>query len=311
VKSALKLKDNGVFCRGTIRSTEQCVVNESHNILAVGWIDNKAVHFISTADTTDTSTVLRRIKDKKVEVPAPMAVKMYHKYMGGVDRHDQLQTLFALGKNLKFRKYYVKLFLFLFDVGMTNAWIHYSECHPEVKDMYATRSDFFQSIAEAMVNPIMDWNATYGGRNNTTAQAPTNNTVLDDNLELPRYTFPTETCMPIHLKNQQIPLFTKIKVCQICHYEMCPYQWKSVMLCSKNGVRLCSDIRDSRENSKHKLVKKAGSNVTDWSWTDRSNRSCWSKFHKFYLPQGLFNSHFHVDAQAKKCKFAQFKYTSE
>jgi hypothetical protein len=73
----------------------------------------------------------------------------------------------------------VKLFLFMFDFGMTNAWIHYSECHPEVKDMYGTRSDFFQSVAEAMVNPNMDWNATYGGRNNTTAQAPTNNTVLD------------------------------------------------------------------------------------------------------------------------------------
>ena len=331
VKSALKLKENGVFCRGTIRSsrkfvpksilftssevkqlprgTNRCVVNESHNILAVGWIDNKAVHFISTADTTDTSTVLHRIKDKKVEVPAPIAVKMYNKYMGGVDRHDQLRTLFALGKKLKFRKYYVKLFLFLFDVGMTNAWIHYSECHPEVKDMYGTRSDFYQSVAEEMVNPNMDWNAIYGGENNTTA--PTNNTVLDDNLELPRYTFPTETCMPIHLKNLQIPLSTKIKVCQICHYEMRPYRWKSVMLCSKHGVRLCSDIRDSRENCKHKLVKKDGSDVTDWSWTDRSNRSCWAKFHDFYLPQGLFNSHFHVDVQAKKCKFAQFKYTSE
>jgi hypothetical protein len=185
------------------------------------------------------------------------------------------------------------------------------ECHPGVKDMYGTRSDFFQSVAEAMVNPNMDWNATYGGQNNTTAQAPTNNTVLDDNLELPRYTFPTETCAPIHLKNLQIPLSTKIKVCQICHYEMCPYRWKSVMLCSNHGVHLCSDIRDSCENSKHKLVKKDGSNATDWSWTDKGNRSCWSKFHDFYLPQGLSNSHFHVDVQAKKCKFAQFKYTSE
>jgi len=79
----------------------------------------------------------------------------------------------------------------MFDFGMTNAWIHYSECHPEVKYMYGTRSDFFQSVAEAMVNPNMDWNATYGGWNNTTAQAPTNNTVLDDNLELPKE--PTDT----------------------------------------------------------------------------------------------------------------------
>jgi hypothetical protein len=89
VKSALKLKDNGVFCSGTIRSsrkfvlksilftssevkqlprgTKRCVVNETHNILAVGWIGNKAVRFISTTDTTDTSTILCQIKDKNVE----------------------------------------------------------------------------------------------------------------------------------------------------------------------------------------------------------------------------------------------------
>ncbi len=76
--------------------------------------------------------------------------------MGEVDRHDQLMALFSLGKKLKFRKYCIKLFLFLLDMGMSNAWIHHSECHQEVKDKYGTRSDFFQSIAEAMVNPKME-----------------------------------------------------------------------------------------------------------------------------------------------------------
>jgi hypothetical protein len=85
-----------------------------------------------------------------------VAVKMYNNYMGEVDRHDQLMALFSLGKKLKFRKYCIKLFLFLLDMGMSNAWIHHSECHQEVKDKYGTRSDFFQSIAEAMVNPKME-----------------------------------------------------------------------------------------------------------------------------------------------------------
>jgi hypothetical protein len=193
-----------------------------------------------------------------VEVFAPKAVKMYNKYMGGVDRHDQL-------------------------------------------------------IAEATVNPNMDWNwnTTYGGQNNNATQETTDDTILDDSLALPRYTFPTKTCMPIHMKNLQIPLSTKIKVCQICHYEMRPYRWKSVVLCSKHGVCLCSDNRPAREDSKHKLVKKDGSDVTDWTWMDRTNQSCRSKFHNFYQPQGLFNNHFHVDVQAKKCKFAQFKYSSD
>jgi hypothetical protein len=30
-------------------------------MMAAGWVDNKAVHFISTADTTATVTVFRKV----------------------------------------------------------------------------------------------------------------------------------------------------------------------------------------------------------------------------------------------------------
>jgi hypothetical protein len=39
-------------------------------------------------------------------------------------------------------------------------------------------------------------------------------------------------------------------------------------------------------------------------------RSCWAKFHEFYLPHGLFNSYFYVDKVGKACKFSQCIYTS-
>jgi hypothetical protein len=95
VTCAIHLHENGVFCRGTIhssrkfipksilftptevremsRGTQRCVVNNDHNMLAVGWIDNKAVHFISTADTTATVMVGQRVRDKKVDIKAPIA----------------------------------------------------------------------------------------------------------------------------------------------------------------------------------------------------------------------------------------------
>jgi hypothetical protein len=130
-------------------------------MLAVGWIDNKAVHFISTADTTESATVSRRIKDKKVDVSAPICIKNYNKYMGGVDRHDRLQSTFSLGKKHHFRKYYVKLFLFLVDIGFTNAWIYYKLCNPDSTKKYGSRADFFESIAEAMVHPSTDWATKY------------------------------------------------------------------------------------------------------------------------------------------------------
>ncbi len=54
-------------------------------MLAVGWIDNKTVHFISTADTLETAIVSRRSGSKKMDVAAPVAIKNYDKFMGGVD----------------------------------------------------------------------------------------------------------------------------------------------------------------------------------------------------------------------------------
>jgi hypothetical protein len=102
---ALHLKNNGVYCRGTIQSNRKFVpkstlftpaearslprgtiryaVNPTHNIIAAGWLDNKAVNFISTADTTAVKTVKQRVTDSKVEVAAPEIVANYNKYMGG------------------------------------------------------------------------------------------------------------------------------------------------------------------------------------------------------------------------------------
>ncbi len=93
---ALHLQKNGVYCRGTIRSnrkfvpkstlftssearnlprgTIRYVVNPTHNLISVGWLDNKAVNFISTADTTAVKTVKHRVTDSKMDVPAPEIV---------------------------------------------------------------------------------------------------------------------------------------------------------------------------------------------------------------------------------------------
>jgi hypothetical protein len=92
----MKLRENGVFCRGTIqgtrkyvpkgiqfnsvesrtlpRETHRMAVNEEHQMLAVGWIDSKAVYFVSTADTTESVTVSQGIGSTKVNVVAPLAI---------------------------------------------------------------------------------------------------------------------------------------------------------------------------------------------------------------------------------------------
>jgi hypothetical protein len=53
------------------RGTSRIAVNLPNQLVAVGWLDNKAVNFISTADTTNISSVERRIRNNKVTVRAP------------------------------------------------------------------------------------------------------------------------------------------------------------------------------------------------------------------------------------------------
>jgi hypothetical protein len=65
-----------------------------------------------------------------------------------------------------------------------------------------------------------------------------------------------------------------------------------------------------REDCEPKLIKRDGSDVTDWSWCSPANTSCWDKFHEFYQPNGLFNSYWFIDKATKKCKFAQCAFTS-
>ena len=71
---------------------------------------------------TPTGSVLRRQKDgSRALVPAPQSVISYNKYMGGVDRGDQLRSYYSC--RTKCRKFYKYIFHFLFDVAITNAYI--------------------------------------------------------------------------------------------------------------------------------------------------------------------------------------------
>lgn len=90
---------------------------------ASAWMDRKTVMVMSTnGQPSSSGTVTRKQRDgSTIEVPCPESIISYNKFMGGVDRGDQLRGYYSCRS--RSRKFYKYIFFFLFDVAITNAYI--------------------------------------------------------------------------------------------------------------------------------------------------------------------------------------------
>ena len=111
------------------------------NLTATVWKDKKLVKMLSTmSNPLTTSSVERKQKDgSKITVPCPDAVVVYNKYMGGVDKGDQLRHYYRI--RTKCVKNYKYIFWFLVDVVITNANIisHFSPVNTSERSLKAFR----------------------------------------------------------------------------------------------------------------------------------------------------------------------------
>ncbi|CAK1603350.1 unnamed protein product [Parnassius mnemosyne] len=91
------------------------------------WKDTKLVTIMSTAfHPKEEATCQRTQKDgSKRPFPCPRSVVEYSKRMGGVDKFDQQKATYDVARRSK--KWWKRLFFFLFDVAITNAHILYSK----------------------------------------------------------------------------------------------------------------------------------------------------------------------------------------
>jgi hypothetical protein len=254
--------------------------------------------------------------------------------MGGVDKHDKLRSTFALGKHHKFKKYYVKLMLLLVDIALTNSWIYYKMVNPDSTNGSESRADFFLTLAKEMVRTDVDWVSKYKVNQSPEKQDGTDDDeelssedgYSHDSLFLPQrqrqlnYTTEgvdvvlravmTDQCNPCSFDRLPIVINKRSHACQICNYELRKPKWKGVVMCTNHGVRLCTAIIPSRQKSMPKLYKLDGTLVTDFSWTCDMDALCWSKFHDFYFPRGLFTGK-QINLNEKTIKFAGIVYSSE
>jgi hypothetical protein len=101
----------------------------SHTSTGLGvykWKDTKCVLLASNYHGSEVTTVKRTDRTgRKTDVPCPAIIKCYNDNMGGVDKADQLRTLYAV--NRKANKWWHRLFWALMDMSFVNSYVIYCE----------------------------------------------------------------------------------------------------------------------------------------------------------------------------------------
>ena len=125
----------------------QSKIWQYNNVTISVWQDTKPVVVAATnCDPTASNSVTRKQRDgTQITVRSPTSVTLYNKYMGGVDRNDQLRGYYHV--RLKCRKYYRYIFWFMFEVAVTNSFIlckHHTDLG--IHDMKTFRVELAKSL---------------------------------------------------------------------------------------------------------------------------------------------------------------------
>lgn len=122
----------------------------SRLVSLIKWRDSKDVFVASTAyGPWQITTIKRKQKDGSQKTTfCLLAIQNYTQYMGDVDLFDHYWSSYPLGGKQK-KKNWHKLFWFLFDAAVINAYIVYMDGHPERRN---THWDFWLRFGRALIN---------------------------------------------------------------------------------------------------------------------------------------------------------------
>ena len=122
--------------RGTFYS------RQSGQMVVTAWKDSRVMLTLSTAHQgwrdPDVHTVTRKIPDEHTQrrvskvIPAPPQACDYTKFMGGVDRGDQLRAYHTCSRKAQF--WWKKILYFLMDIARVNAYLSYKKHHPNAPE---------------------------------------------------------------------------------------------------------------------------------------------------------------------------------
>jgi Transposase IS4/Dual oxidase maturation factor len=214
------------------------------SMIALSWMDNKPVHFLSTGPAGHASSVSRRMIGGVVEtISAPDVVSDYHRLMGGVDRHDQLRLQrYSLQLHYRFQKYYKALFMGLIDLVIVNSYVTHCWCAKSLGVKALTRARFMSELHAQLIKQVgMDFD------NSTTTPVQTNARRFNHTIKQ-NESFRTSG-------NQRMRRRNACKVCSITHRKKGGKSNETSWFCeecSEDNKRLflCNSIRASQGNTK-------------------------------------------------------------
>lgn len=149
-----KLKPVKVLQKEGRGSVSVCTSNE--DITVTRWIDNSAVHVLSSyAGKEPVSTAQRfsRKEKKFIEIQRPYSIELYNKHMGGVDLMDSLVALYR--NDVRNKRWYMRIFYHMLNVTVVNSWILWKWEKYEALDLLEFKSRIatgliYQGKAEMM-----------------------------------------------------------------------------------------------------------------------------------------------------------------
>lgn len=322
VRGMVQLRMKGLYSRGTIRKGRSHIPRQilytkqelkfakrgdfrfasdtNLDIVVASWVDGNEVHAMSNADGTKSATILRQTGGNRQEFPTLGFIKSYCKYMQGVDRCDQYRARLSLADGHSLKKWFSKLALAYIDLARTNAFltrklfcsrngskVHLNSRDPHrefVEDLCAelltgtwrnvpdeqTRRLLYQTpvtvteAESAFFSPRGVGCSSDQTKTSTTASPSFNDTKADTCTQYDSF-----QAFPEKQKRRK-------RMCKVCKWENRP-NTVSTAYCGKHEVSLCLRVHPKRAEEEAK----------NYCCPDYS-RTCWQKYHNFYLVQGLY-----------------------
>ena len=161
----LKLEEQGTGCCGTARINRkgipkafqqrklkkgEMVTYQDGPITGVKWMDKRVVTALSTVHSGGMTSITRRsrrVTGGVETIEKPTMINQYNKFMGGVDKADQLVTYYGFYHHSK--KWWKRVFFHLLDVSLVNVYI--THCGVTAAGQRLSHMDFRLEVARELI----------------------------------------------------------------------------------------------------------------------------------------------------------------